>query len=82
MQRSPYCPAEDSLDGDQRHQRYYLVNAYRQKLLSLYTPSDTQLDTPVCQQFELGSDDDEFNDDEGLEPLEDLLDWDSSTRQN
>ncbi|KAA1107055.1 hypothetical protein PGT21_000515 [Puccinia graminis f. sp. tritici] len=89
MQRSPYCPAEDSLDGDQRHQRYYLVNAYREKLLLLYEPSDTPLHPPVRQQFELGSDDDEDehehgcnDDDDGLEPLEDLLDWDSSTRQN
>lgn len=80
MERSPYCPSEDSLDGDQRHQRYYLVNAYRAKIST--APADLQQqNSPTWQQSDLdgGEGDD---DDAGLEPLEDLLDWDSSTRPN
>ncbi|POW21683.1 hypothetical protein PSHT_02115 [Puccinia striiformis] len=81
MQRSPYCSSEDSLDSDQRHQRYYLVNAYRTRLSTVCTSINTQPKSPLCQQSDVVDvcvDDD----DDELEPLEDLLDWDCSTRYN
>lgn len=70
MGRSLNCPAEDALDGDQRHRRYYLVNSYRAKLLSLEDADPP----PVVSSWPR-------DDGDGLEPLEDLLDWDSNTRR-
>lgn len=78
MQRSAFCPAEDSLDGDQRHLRYYFVNAYREKLFSPCTPVIPTFSPPSTWQCVATG----IDDDEELEPLEDLLDWDSSTRLN